>query len=449
MAAGLAFDLEGPDAQSVAIPPAPTLASAELAAEMAEVYVMALARDIPFAFYNDPVNVPFFNDVLMALNGLEWFNSPADPTDPEAERRRRRGLVTMDNLFRGILPGSLDGPFLSQFLIIGSQQLGAANASAQFDGIFAYGSITVNQRVRIADMGKDFLTDFDTFLDAQDAADFRGIETYQPGKRLIQSVRDLATWVHFDALYEAYLNACLIMLANGVPFDPSIPFTQEDVIDAQTGFTTFGPAHILSLVTEVATRALKAVWYQKFNVHRRLRPEAAGGLIHIHKTAGIFPEVASLVSDLEPILAKVAVLNRTNNMNAGDPDPDTSYLLPMAFAEGSPMHPSYGAGHATVAGACVTILKAFFKADAVFDKVFEVDPVADTLVEVTIPGSLTVGNELNKLADNISIGRNMAGVHYFTDGFESLLLGEQIAIGILEEQKLTFGETFFLQPQQV
>ena len=37
-----------------------------------------------------------------------------------------------------------------------------------------------------------------------------------------------------------------------------------------------------------------------------------------------------------------------------------SYLLPMAFPEGSPMHPSYGAGHATVAGACVTILKAFF-----------------------------------------------------------------------------------------
>ncbi len=32
----------------------------------------------------------------------------------------------------------------------------------------------------------------------------------------------------------------------------------------------------------------------------------------------------------------------------------------MAFPEGSPTHPSYGAGHATVAGACVTILKAWF-----------------------------------------------------------------------------------------
>jgi hypothetical protein len=37
-----------------------------------------------------------------------------------------------------------------------------------------------------------------------------------------------------------------------------------------------------------------------------------------------------------------------------------SYLMPMAFPEGCSQHPSYGAGHATVAGACTTILKAFF-----------------------------------------------------------------------------------------
>lgn len=55
---------------------------------------------------------------------------------------------------------------------------------------------------------------------------------------------------------------------------------------------------------------------------------------------------------------------------------------------------------------------------------------------------LTVEGELNKLASNIAIGRNWAGVHYFTDYYESLLMGEQIAIGILEEQKLMFKENF-------
>lgn len=55
---------------------------------------------------------------------------------------------------------------------------------------------------------------------------------------------------------------------------------------------------------------------------------------------------------------------------------------------------------------------------------------------------LTVGGELDKLAGSISIARNWAGVHYYTDYIESLRLGEKIAIGILEEQKLTYRENF-------
>jgi hypothetical protein len=37
-----------------------------------------------------------------------------------------------------------------------------------------------------------------------------------------------------------------------------------------------------------------------------------------------------------------------------------SFLLPLGAPEGCPTHPSYGAGHATVAAACVRILKASF-----------------------------------------------------------------------------------------
>jgi len=48
-AAGNVFDLEGPDAQSVTMPPVPTLESDEYIAEVAEVYEMALLRDLPFS----------------------------------------------------------------------------------------------------------------------------------------------------------------------------------------------------------------------------------------------------------------------------------------------------------------------------------------------------------------------------------------------------------------
>ncbi|HEY9608307.1 hypothetical protein [Allocoleopsis sp.] len=47
---------------------------------------------------------------------------------------------------------------------------------------------------------------------------------------------------------------------------------------------------------------------------------------------------------------------------------------------------------------------------------------------------------MNKLAGNIAIARNGAGVHWRSDYTESLLLGEAIAIDLLQEQSLTYNE---------
>jgi hypothetical protein len=128
--------------------------------------------------------------------------------------------------------------------------------------------------------------------------------------------------------------------------------------------------------------------------------------------------------------------------------PPGNAFLPMAFPEGSPTHPAYGAGHATVAGACVTILKAWFRESTklVDLGVTPVQPTDDGLGLVPYTGSdagdLTVGGELNKLASNVANGRNIAGVHWRSDATESLKLGEQVAIGILRDQKECYNEPF-------
>ena len=49
-----------------------------------------------------------------------------------------------------------------------------------------------------------------------------------------------------------------------------------------------------------------------------------------------------------------------------------------------------------------------------------------------------------KVAANISIGRNMAGVHYFSDYDDILRMGEQIALAILEEQALCYSTDPFV-----
>jgi len=113
----------------------------------------------------------------------------------------------------------------------------------------------------------------------------------------------------------------------------------------------------------------------------------------------------------------------------------------MAFPEGCPTHPAYGAGHATVAGACVTMLKAFFDESFVLPET--VVPTDDGLALATFQGpALTVGGELNKLAYNVANGRNIAGVHWRSDATESLKLGEEVAIRFMREEKSCFNETF-------
>ena len=476
--AGLAFELEGADAQTFTMPPAPTLDSEELAAEVTEVYLQALLRDVHFSQFRDlkedTVNAPECNNCppqitvdesIKILNKQAWFDSNCCNLTLE-EQARQRGEVNKQNIFRGITPGDDVGPYLSQFLLIGNEGVNAKDKIASVeDGLITYGSIRIDQRVRVATPCKDYMTTFEAWVDVQNGAKLGGLETYEdgstfPGYRFITTPRDLATYVHYDALYEAYLNACLIMLSMGVPFDPGIPFQQPDIQDKQQGFALFGAPQILTLVCEVATRALKAVRYQKFNVHRRLRPEAIGGLIHRYKnplndSQEELKPLDYLVNALgDELLDKVADHNKCQNNTHEDRSTDSnkeqpSYLLPMAFAEGSPMHPSYGAGHGTVAGACVTVLKAFFDHGFTISKkdndkyiAYEPSQNGDCLNKVRLTKPLTVEGELNKLASNISIGRDWAGVHYFTDYIESIRLGEKIAISILEEQKLTYGENF-------
>ena len=139
----------------------------------------------------------------------------------------------------------------------------------------------------------------------------------------------------------------------------------------------------------------------------------------------------------------VAAHNRQQNQTYSDRQNDyskdlDSYLLPMAFPKGSPMHPSYEAGHATVAGACVTMLKAFFdhgwRLDLGMEEgkyiAYEPNEKGNGLQKVLLDQPLTIEGELNKIASNISIGLDWAGVHYFSDYIESLRMGEQIAIAI-------------------
>jgi hypothetical protein len=413
--AGLAEDVEGPDPQNLKMRAAPSVISPETAAEAVEVYWMALLRDVAFTQFSQNADVA---TAAGELSDLKEFTGP-----------KVGGKVTAETVFRGCETGNEVGPLLSQFLLHD----------------VPYGSLTISQRQQTVKgeqqlgPGKaDYLTKFPEWLAVQNGSTSFPADQLDPIPRYIRNMRDLGRYVQVDALYEAYLNACLILLGNNAPVDEGNPYTRYR---KQMGFGTFGGPHILSLVTEVATRALKAVWYQKWFVHRRLRPEAYGGLAHV-KLVGV--DGTKKPYPLDSQFVNSEALKRTRSKFGG------AALLPMAFPEGSPTHPSYGAGHATVAGACVTVLKAWFDDQAPLplppkEPNFNPDkPDEDgtKLEDYKGPGagSLTIGGELNKVAANIAIGRNMAGVHWRSDYYESLRLGEQVALCILRRQRNDYNE---------
>jgi len=394
---GLAFDLQGGDAMALTAPAAPAIASAEMASEMVEHYWMKVLFDVNFLDYH---NHP---DAIAAAAELTAFG--ADYKGP-----RNGGKVTTQTLFRDVLPGAKVGPYISQFMWKDTP----------------FGTEFVERRQRTLLPDTDHLVDYDNWLAVQNGSfPESSANDFDPVRRYIRTGRDLAQWVHIDVLFQAYFNALLIMAANGFPPNPGNPYIGNKT---QIGFTTFGPPHFATLLCEVSTRALKTTWHKKWQVNRRLRPEAYGGLVHNQITADRYPGILN-----EKLLNSEAV--------AQVHDKYGTYLLPQAFPEGSPVHPSYTAGHATVAGACVTILKALF--DENYEIPNPVVPTADGLhLEPYHGPALTVRGELNKLASNVATGRNIAGVHWRSDALESMRLGEKVAISILRDQRACYNEKF-------
>lgn len=304
--------------------------------------------------------------------------------------------------------------------------------------------------------GFNFMGEFSEFINIQNGVNpYPGIQNItDPTPRFIYTIRDLANYVHYCNIYQAYENACLILIGMSAKYDRGNPYLSGN----QIGFGTFGIAHILELVAEVTTRAIKAVFYQKWFVHRRLRPEASGGLIEaVINNGALFPSMDS--SEIINAMTSIAppppfppgsfqrFVNDSNVASNPARAPGTySYLLNQVFPEGYPLHPSYGAAHAAIAGACVTVLKAFFDESMPFATVYQPNAGATPpgFALTSVSGVTTnVGYELNKLAYNIAYARSLAGVHYRSDNDEGLALGEALAIQMLQEKKSTYNEDGF------
>ncbi len=381
---GHALSLEaGCDPHALPCTPPPALGSRRLAAELCELYWMERCRDVPFEEYADS------EEVRQAWGELKALLPEYAESEPE-------------EAFRGLAEGDSVGPYVSQFLLLD----------------FISGALEVPQRYRVAVPGVDFLGDYEDWLRNVRGFGAREAMRFLPEARHIQTGRDLAECVHRDFSSQLLLQAALILLggnysqkARRFSFSRSNPYLSSWT---QDGFSTFGEPEIMDLIARASTLALRACWHQKWCVHLMLRPEEAAGRLEAWrlKNGGAF----LFNEDLQQFQVVKQKLERSE-----------SFLLSQAYPEGCPMHPAYPSGHAVLAGAGATILKACFEENAVFPRPVK---VGKNGLE-PLDADLKVGAEINKLAANVAMGRNFAGIHWRCDASEGLRLGEAAAIMVL------------------
>lgn len=412
---GRAFALEGSDdaqfgnapspknqVNQIVVPPAPPIASAAYGTELVEMYWASLLRDVAFTDY---AASPTANQAAAELSSMPTYAGP----------RNGSGNVTPDLLFRGTYPGDTVGPYLSQFFIIPTYM----------------GAQPISQQMVAFMQGIDFMTDATTFQQVQNGAPTGVQLQYDPQPRYLHDGRGLCAFTHVDVLFQTFFTASLVLGTMGAPANPGNPYVGAT---KQNGFGTFGGPDVAATLAASARLALNSVWYQKWWIHLRHRPESGAGVLRTILNPVSTPLQAHLNHNVLNSQAVQASFNKYND-----------YFLSQAFPEGSPTHPAYPTGHGSVAGACITILKFFYKNDFVVPN--PMVPANDGLSLAPYTGGdaglLTVAGELNKLANNVSYGHGIhAGIHWRSDTTSSVQLGEAVALSMLQDRAVTYAEPF-------
>lgn len=416
-ATSFAFDLEGLDSHAFTIPPpSPTVRSAQTATEQVEHYWGALLRDVPFTEYGTN---PLVAEAVADLNSRSFIQGGGANQWPRP--------VTAQNLFRARVfagDGNVKGPYISQFML-----------QPTF-----FGAQPLDQKHNTLAPNQDFLTDFTSYQNVQNGG-FSGNPIPDPTRRFIRNGRDLTAYTRVDVLYQGYFVAFLVLAGLGALPTPGNPYNSSNT---QKAFGTLGGPDAAGTLAEMATRALKASWCRKWITDLRLRPEEYGALVEARRTGSTPVPKASkeLPSDvltsavLPKILAKFG-----------------SHFLPQAYPEGSPTHPCYTGGHATVAGACATAIKFFFDGTQKLRPLLLaqgrdlVQPTSDGLSLVPYTGAdrdqIDINGELSKVAFNVCFGHGVhAGIHFRSSNYWGVLLGEQVALSILNDRAKSYIEPF-------
>lgn len=388
--------------------------------EMMEVYAMQILRDTPFINWDSDATV---GNLVSYLNA---YSSSA------ISAPKIGGVITRKSLLRGFAPDETVGPYVSQFLV----------------HPYSWGNLPVIQKYYQENNANSQLS-MTNWLAVQQGVTNENIADVTSTLKYIYNPRILGSIVHRDALYQFYYGAALLGNIS------NIEVAGYDNSSINSSIWTDGDKpSILQCLAEVTEGALRVAWCQKFGQALKIRPEVLAQRITLaYNNGGLrsaVPKLNTIYTNAQIGQDILDLVNTQNQSNGGEALGGNNYYLNVIYNEGSPTHPSLPAGHACVAGACATVLKSMVKTHESGSKIAWVDngrtalqPSADgdstTAYSDGDASSMTIVGELNKLASNIALGRDFAGVHYRADGTKGMLSGEEYAISFLQHKIKEYG----------
>lgn len=358
--ASKALSMEGADSVSLDVsgilygaPDSPRLlneisfSSEETAAEIIELYAMALLRGFQLGTYGA---APDANLAVAALNsfGAKYVWGYDAGHNPITAKTR---LVTTQNLFRGPTAGDLSGDYLSVFLTLPRPPLfpsGCAPDVATLIGASQFAGLLGEPLLVPLGIDQYFGITFDDFVDLQNA---KVPVPYPPGfftgRTPIATGRDIGNYVHVDSAYEEHIRAVDILIGNQVPTSRNSPYSDKpppSPYENEGNGPTLGPPDAWGLVGAVRIAAERSAFAQKWLIHRRARPEVLAGLIHLAMNGntdleGKLPAILFTQPEVRDLLDRV---NQDNQSRGGG---QNNYLCRRCFPRAHlPTHP----GHPTM-----------------------------------------------------------------------------------------------------
>ncbi|KMK65763.1 hypothetical protein [Puniceibacterium sp. IMCC21224] len=417
-----------PPDTTAALPRAPHLGADALAAQMAELYALALIRDLPLdaPFAPDDVvridGVARFtlHDLLCELHRLPWFSRhtvpsgdafPAGTLSPSRQgvaghravlRHGCDGRSVLDNLWPDQPGPDGSGRGLSAFLALcpPRDHSGGEGAAPTVHCAMSHWSRWI--------------------------AATTGAELPFPGRagtaqQGIATPRDLAGHTRRHGMQAPY-GAALWLLARGMPLDAGL----------RSGWN--GP-RLMAVMTEAAQRAQALSDRMRARPGRMVRPGVTAARLTLMQagedmqtggeSACLHSALVLLNRHCPRLLTWIAQFN--TQLGTGRfalPDRDGGHCdgwSPLHFGQNlmlpqmPSLHPGEATGRTLLVGTMMTLLKAVFASDS-----------------ATLPGTdRDLGAECDTLAANMALGRLMSSGIYPSESRQSLRMGQSLALQVL------------------